>query len=159
MVSLWIQFSCPFALCKMHNSICVGAVPSFVQANFTGFVLCVLTTGGPLDGLLSLSGRALNVHFSRSGLDSRIVLQLTTLADMDRDGHLTPAEFAAAMHLVSCVVRGAPVPTIMPSCVAAVVTTFNFYRVSAPHELLSYFRTFDMLGPSSVFFVHSLLVT
>mmetsp|Transcript_38069 Transcript_38069/g.89110 ORF Transcript_38069/g.89110 Transcript_38069/m.89110 type:complete len:605 (-) Transcript_38069:47-1861(-) len=48
----------------------------------------------------------------RSRLDQQVLAVAWELSDMDRDGYLSFPEFVTFIHLVSCVKRGAPLPSL-----------------------------------------------
>ncbi|KAK4336868.1 hypothetical protein RND71_043903 [Anisodus tanguticus] len=51
----------------------------------------------------------------KSGLSQQILAQIWFLSDVDKDGMLTCEEFILSMHLIDCVKKGLPLPSVLPN--------------------------------------------
>jgi Ca2+-binding EF-hand superfamily protein len=61
-----------------------------------------------------ISGQQARDFFMRSNLPSHVLGRVWEMADVDRDGKLSFAEFALAMHLINAIIAGCVVPTPLP---------------------------------------------
>ena len=85
------------------------AITSADQAIFDGYFLQIGRGG-------FVSGHDAVIFFSHSGLDRKTLSDIWNMADLDRDGSLTPAEFSIAMQLIVCVSRRRmTLPSSLPS--------------------------------------------
>lgn len=82
-----------------------------------------------LNGLLS--GPAAKVFFEKSRIPVEELRHIWQLCDVTKDGALSLAEFAAAMHLVVLRRNNIPLPPILPDCL---VPGSNTFEIAQPEE-------------------------
>mmetsp|Transcript_104084 Transcript_104084/g.293507 ORF Transcript_104084/g.293507 Transcript_104084/m.293507 type:complete len:538 (+) Transcript_104084:148-1761(+) len=73
----------------------------------------------PLDG--KLNGAQAKAKMVQSRLPSSVLHRVWALADVDRDGMLTLAEYALAMHIIDMKLDGLELPTVLPPSMVPVV--------------------------------------
>lgn len=73
-----------------------------------------------------LSGPAAKVFFEKSRIPVEELRHIWQLCDVTKDGALSLAEFAAAMHLVVLRRNNIPLPPILPDCLVPGSNTFEF---------------------------------
>ncbi|KAJ1625741.1 hypothetical protein T492DRAFT_631898, partial [Pavlovales sp. CCMP2436] len=65
-----------------------------------------------------ISGAQASSFLAMSGLSKEALEKIWGMSDVDRDGHLTRAEFRIAMHLAMRVARGSQLPATLPPVLA-----------------------------------------
>lgn len=106
-----------------ENDVDLEAVYQITKEQKEYYIKQFRTIQPDLNGLLS--GPAAKVFFEKSRIPVEELRHIWQLCDVTKDGALSLAEFAAAMHLVVLRRNNIPLPPILPDCLVPGSSTFE----------------------------------